>query len=1169
MNHEGEKMKKIGKHVLMTGLFLLSILLLVGCKDKDPQTEPTDPIVVTYQVTFNADNGTTPVVVDVSEGGVVSQPANPTKTGFTFNGWFLGENQYVFSTPVTQNITLVARYTEIIQPAEYTVTFNSVGGTSVSTQTIVSGGVATAPENPQKTFFVFDSWLKDGTTYNFASPVTSNIELHAKYTFVGIPNSPNFQGRIFNGDFDQMINTFDSGTLTSEINDKATIASDQPYISVGYSGTIGNNPDGALWKQAGSQNGSAPAFQYLVIRMRGFAGASIHDLAIGFRLDDNHEVLVVPFVETFDPDLDSNDRELDGTWYNYVISITDTLDGKEYLGKTGFTNVPASGVMVGFHLMNISEHGSGILEIKDAYYSKVPNPIYPYEGSDYSQNRDYWSGTVGTQVGTYVTIEPTGFYGEYVESDVNPDHTHVVLRMRQATPGTLNLNQLSIAPVFANGTIGDPVSFEAITGLPESLGSGWLNIEIPFADIYDGELEIAGYKLINGSSVSVSISQSFLTYMGDYQAVDYPVLNFGDVLIYDNFERPTIGATLQWSNDNQVAIDHGFSYIISYSGLHASSMGAGFMTLDSTGGEYVSYKVHSLTKANQNEYRYLVMKVKLNDGGTFDNLRVSQLNYNDQSGSVVYANQWVAGLGLPTIPEDMGAYPYISDGWTYLIIDLSLTPGYSTDFAGFEIYYTGSSISFDVIFFANPVSEKDQDSELLWATFEGLDLGSAQGKVSDNQWWANVYDSPTTIVMDGDSNQALQLDGTGYAQYHTGIKGTGRYLAFDLKILTQGTFVSFRVGPTGAPLWAKDGQLILENGTPMVVNTDGQWHRYVIDWVASGISLTDTIGFHASDGEIYLLDNIAWYGEYPYYDEALLWGSWDSFTEGDAQGQIGDGQWWANNYGTPSSFVDIEGNIWLKLDASSGYVQYHTGVKARPRFISFDIKVEQGGSLGLNVGGTHKWNNELIGLNGEPIVLPSAGGQARVIIDVLLSGMPLSDEFGIQANDGAIYYIDNISFEWLNPDRGLYPILTENFEDTPVNDGSTYWWGEWAKVQNGQIELITDGYTTVRFGSPLIAGAKFITFDIKLAEGNNADSFRIEIGDGNIVNWSTLIADGYAQVLTENVIRVAIPISVYLSQVSGLQVLGFHINDGGVIIDNMMISQDVYGYQMSIFNPNN
>ncbi|MDI6452551.1 InlB B-repeat-containing protein [Peloplasma aerotolerans] len=1157
-------MKKISIQIFRTFLLVLTVLLLVSCKPEDP-TVPTET-PTTFTVTFNADNGTTPVTVEVEEGNTVQRPQDPTKEGYTFNDWFLGDDAYVFSTPVTANITLVAKYTEVVVETEYTVSFNSVGGTAVSSQIVDAGDQAIEPTQPEKAAFSFNGWLLNGVAYDFSAPVNSNIELYAKYSFLGIPDSPLYQGRVYNSDFDQLINAFTANTIDSEIVLNASIDSDQPYISVGYSGTIGNNPDGALWKQAGSANAATSAFQYLVIRLRGFAGASVEDLAIGFRLDDNREVLVIPFTDTFDPDLENNVRELDENWHNYVISITDTLDGKEFIGKTGHANVPASGEIVGFHLMNISGDGSGILELKDAYYSKVPNPIFPYEGSDYNQNKDYWSGTVGVQVGTYVTIQPDGHYGEFIDTDVNPDNTHLVLRLRQASPGLLDINDLSVAPIFENGTVGEATSFADIDGLPTALGSGWLNVTIPYEDIYDGSDIIAGYKLINEGATDVAISLAFLSYLGVYEAVEYPVLNLEQPLIYDNFSRPTIGTTSVWSGDNEVALNNGFTYLISYSGLFASSIGDGAITFDSTGGDFVSYTVTSVSKANMNEYRYLVFKYKLNDTGTLDNLRLQQIDSNDANGPTVYANQWQAGLGLPSIPEDMGSYPYVDGDWTYLIVDLTLTEGYTTDFSGFNLYYTGSSISFDAIFFANPISQLDTTSEFMWATFEGLELGTAQGKVSDQQYWANVYDSPTTIVADGDDNQALQLDGTGYAQYHTAAMGTGRYLAFDLKVTTPGTIVSFRVGPTGAPLWAKDGELILENGTPMVVNLDGQWHRYVIDWVASGLDLTDTIGFHASDGEIYLLDNIAWFNALPHYDGELLWGTWDGLAEGDANGQHGPSQYWASNYGTPSSFVEVEGNMMLKLDGSAGYVQYHTGVMGVPQFISFDIKVEAAGSFGLNVGGTHKWNDELIGLDGNPIVLPSVGSTARIVVDVALSGLPFADEFGIQANDGAILYIDNLAFQWLDDDHGMYPLLEEDFETTPVNDGSKYWWGEWALVTDGAIELVTDGYATLRFGSPLIAGSKFITFDVKLDAGNNADEFRLELGDGNIVYWDTLVTDGVVSDVSADFVTVTIDLSAYVTNLGGLQVIGFHMNEGGVIIDNLVLSQDVYGYQLSLFN---
>ena len=1114
------------------------------------------------QVTFDADNGTEAVVVEVNKGEMVDEPTDPIKSGYTFDGWYLDSALYDFSSPVEESITLVAHWTAI---ETFTVTFDTVGAEAIPDQTIESGGVASEPSAPEKEYFNFNGWLLNDEAFSFSTSITSDMTLKASFSFVGIPDSPTYDGRSYNADFDQMINDFSSTSLVSSMVVNASIDSDQPYISVGYSGDIGSTDNGALWKQAGPDNESSAAFQYLVLRLRGYAGASIDDLSIGFRLDDNHEVLVIPLTETYDPDLEPISRELDGEWYNYVISITDTLDGKTFIAKSGYTDAAGSGLMVGFHLMNTSGTGSGIIEVKDAYYSKVPNPIYPYEGLDYSQNASYWSGTVGKVVSTYVTVSSDGSYGEYLDS-ASAENTHLVLRLRQEEAGTFDPSMLAIAPVFVDGEIGDPVAYDDITDMP-NLGSSWINVTIPFSEIYGGDNQVAGYQLINDGDVAVAISQSFLSYLGEYTAVSYPVLDLADALIYDNFERETIGTTSVWTSDNPVALDNGFTYLISYGGLQASSIANGAITLDSTGGDYVDYVVHSSTKANMNEYRYLVFKYKLENDGTLNDLRIQQKDYNDATvGGVVHANTWVAGLGLPSIPEDESSYPYNDGTWSYLVVDLTLTEGFSPDFAGFTLYYTGSALTIDTIMFANAISDVDASSEFLWADFEGLVVDtSADAQVSENQWWANVYSTPTTIVADGEG-LVLQLDGTEYAQYHTASKGTGEYLAFDLKVATPGVIESVRFGNDSNIKWVRDDEIILESGVPMVVNADGQWHHYVIDWVDSGFAITDTIGFHASDGEIYLLDNLAWLNANPYFDDELVWGDFEWATVGDANGQFGSSQYWANNYGSATSIVDVEGDLKLQLDATAGYVQYHTGVMAVPEYIAFDITVTTEGSLGINVGGTHVWNEQLIGLDGNPITLPAAGESAHIVIDVILSGLTPADVFGIEANDGGIFLIDNISFQWNDMFVSLHNVLSNDFEAAIVDDGVNYWWHSGDPI-GGVLNMVTVDYLGFRFGSPAIANATIITLDAKLLDASaNADTFRLELGDGNIVNWSTLVADGVVSDLTVDMQTFTIDITSYLTgHPSGLQVFGFHINNGGVVVDNLNFYQNEYAWQMASF----
>jgi len=76
--------------------------------------------------------------------------------------------------------------TTVITPIQqstkkYTVTFDSQGGSSVASQKVVSGKTATKPANPTKEGYTFVEWTLNGKTYNFATPVKSNITLVASW----------------------------------------------------------------------------------------------------------------------------------------------------------------------------------------------------------------------------------------------------------------------------------------------------------------------------------------------------------------------------------------------------------------------------------------------------------------------------------------------------------------------------------------------------------------------------------------------------------------------------------------------------------------------------------------------------------------------------------------------------------------------------------------------------------------------------------------------------------------------------------------------------------------------------------------------------------------------------------------------------------------------------
>ena len=143
---------------------------------------------VAHKVTFDSTGGSAVDTQLVGDGEKASAPANPTRTGYTFAGWSTdatGGAAYDFNAaPVTGDLTLYAQWT----PNTYTVTFNSNGGTPVTSATVEYGQTVTKPADPTLDGKVFVGWTTDaaGTRpYGFGTPVTGDLTLYAKWTDVG------------------------------------------------------------------------------------------------------------------------------------------------------------------------------------------------------------------------------------------------------------------------------------------------------------------------------------------------------------------------------------------------------------------------------------------------------------------------------------------------------------------------------------------------------------------------------------------------------------------------------------------------------------------------------------------------------------------------------------------------------------------------------------------------------------------------------------------------------------------------------------------------------------------------------------------------------------------------------------------------------------------------
>ena len=110
-------------------------------------------------VTFLSD-GESAAPSQIRANTPADQPADPTKEGYTFIGWYKGEEKWNFADAVTEAMTLTAKW----QLNQYTITFDTAGGSEVAPITQDYGTTITAPAAPTRTGYTFAGWDRESPT---------------------------------------------------------------------------------------------------------------------------------------------------------------------------------------------------------------------------------------------------------------------------------------------------------------------------------------------------------------------------------------------------------------------------------------------------------------------------------------------------------------------------------------------------------------------------------------------------------------------------------------------------------------------------------------------------------------------------------------------------------------------------------------------------------------------------------------------------------------------------------------------------------------------------------------------------------------------------------------------------------------------------------------------
>lgn len=133
----------------------------------------------TYEVSFMSDGVEVMDSIKVREDGTVVEPKEPVKEGYEFVGWYSDSEKFDFSTKITEDITLEAKW--IKEGAEmYTVTFDSKGGNTVSSIEVEEDKTVILP-TPKKDGYTFVGWFDKDKKVTSTTKITENMTLVAKW----------------------------------------------------------------------------------------------------------------------------------------------------------------------------------------------------------------------------------------------------------------------------------------------------------------------------------------------------------------------------------------------------------------------------------------------------------------------------------------------------------------------------------------------------------------------------------------------------------------------------------------------------------------------------------------------------------------------------------------------------------------------------------------------------------------------------------------------------------------------------------------------------------------------------------------------------------------------------------------------------------------------------
>ena len=194
----------------------------IGWDKAIPATMPAENVTITakwkvnqYTITFDTAGGSETAPITQDYGTAITAPADPTREGYTFLGW----DKAIPATMPAENMTITAQW----KVNQYTITFDTAGGSAVAPITQNYGTAITAPESPTREGYTFIGWDKTIPT----TMPAENMTIKARWKDIEKP-----KGEIIIGTnkWSEFLNELTSGLFFKDTQEVTINAADNSGI---------------------------------------------------------------------------------------------------------------------------------------------------------------------------------------------------------------------------------------------------------------------------------------------------------------------------------------------------------------------------------------------------------------------------------------------------------------------------------------------------------------------------------------------------------------------------------------------------------------------------------------------------------------------------------------------------------------------------------------------------------------------------------------------------------------------------------------------------------------------------------------------------------------------------------------------------------------------------